>query len=380
VGATRRMVLAAFLFEACFFAMIGGSIGLIVGRVMAIGAERLVAGTVRSLYVTGEPDTLHLSWSAVLTGLGLSLVVSLLAALGPALAASRVAPVEAMARGRQEYVVAIRARHLLPGATVLFIIAAILTKLPPLGREPIAGYGSVLAAIAGTATTIPYIVRLTAAPRRLGVEACLAMSSLRAGIGRTSVLTAALGIAVAMTASVGIMVGSFRETLTVWLNSQLQADLYLRPAGTAGADRYPVMSAAIADAIQRIPGVAEVDRYRAYPIDYDGLPATLAGGEASRIIQLPMQHVLHGETRDSIRRKLNSGDYALISEPFANKHKVHPGSVLHRLLRRSSSESAASASSSARISIPFARVPRIAYSKGTSTASPPRFAYWRLRA
>jgi putative ABC transport system permease protein len=132
-----------------------------------------------------------------------------------------------------------------------------------------------------------------------------------------------------MTASVGIMVGSFRETLTIWLNSQLQADLYLRPAGAAGADRYPVMSAAIADAIQRIPGVAEVDRYRAYPIDYDGLPATLAGGETSRIVQLPMQHVVRGETRESIFDKLNSGDYAVVSEPFANKHNVQPASMLH---------------------------------------------------
>ena len=33
-----------------------------------------------------------------------------------------------------------------------------------------------------------------------------------------------------MMTSVGIMVGSFRQTV-VWMNDQLPADLYLRPAG-----------------------------------------------------------------------------------------------------------------------------------------------------
>ena len=118
--------------------------------------------------------------------------------------------------------------------------------------------------------------------RLLGVEALLAARSLRASLGRTSVLTAALATAVAMTASVGIMVGSFRETLAVWMDNQLKADFYLRPAGSSGADQYPTMSPDIADRIARLPGVASVDRFRAYPISYEGLPATLAGGESSR--------------------------------------------------------------------------------------------------
>jgi putative ABC transport system permease protein len=179
--------------------------------------------------------------------------------------------------------------------------------------------------LAGTAAAIPNIVEIFAAlssrliQRFFPVEALLAMRSLRASLGRTAVLTAALTTAVAMTASVGIMVGSFRETVALWMHSQLKADLYLKPAGSAAADRHPTMSVDIADRIAQLPGVASVDRFRAYPISYEGLPATLAGGESSTGVRF-----LPG----SDLTKFSTGDYAVVSEPFANKHNVHVGSTL----------------------------------------------------
>ena len=126
------------------------------------------------------------------------------------------------------------------------------------------------------------------------------MRSLRASIGRTSVLTAALATAVAMTAAIGIMVGSFRETVWVWMDNQLKADFYLRPAGAPAADQYPTMDAAIADRLATIPGVAAIDRFRAYPITFEGLPATFAGSETSRVPNLSGTRFLPGEDRAAI--------------------------------------------------------------------------------
>jgi putative ABC transport system permease protein len=132
-----------------------------------------------------------------------------------------------------------------------------------------------------------------------------------------------------MTASVGIMVGSFRETVWLWMDNQLKADFYLRPAGKAAADRHPTMSASIPDAIERLPGVAAVDRFRVYPIFYDGLPASLGGGETSKQQASAATRFLPGEDRNSILAKLPTGDYAIVSEPFANKHHVRVGDTLH---------------------------------------------------
>ncbi len=40
-------------------------------------------------------------------------------------------------------------------------------------------------------------------------------------------------VAVSVTVGVGIMVGSFRETVVVWLDSSLEADIYVSPPGFA---------------------------------------------------------------------------------------------------------------------------------------------------
>jgi putative ABC transport system permease protein len=329
LGATRTLIAVAFLTESLFFAIAGSLLGLVLGRIMAVGAVALIGKTIQSLYVSSEPSPIHLTLESAATGVALGVLVSLLAALAPAVEAAYVAPVEAMARGREEYNAAQRSLIAIWWGFLMLAIGAALTQAPAVHGQPIAAYLAVLLLIAGTASAIPTVVVLfsrfasQAIQRLLGTEAMLALRSLRASLGRTSVLTAALTTAVAMTASVGIMVGSFRQTLAVWMDNQLKADLYLRPAGSSSADRHPTMAATIADRIAQLPGVAKVDRFRAYPISYEGLPATLAGGESTSSTRF-----LPGENGDEILRTLPSGDYAIVSEPFANKHNVGVGSTI----------------------------------------------------
>jgi putative ABC transport system permease protein len=333
LGGTRSLVLTGFLAEALVFAIAGSVVGIALGRVLAIGAVKLIGNTVHSLYVSSEPSPVHLTLTVGLAGAALGIGMSLLAALSPAAEASHIAPVDAMARGREEYVIAMRSRRLFVTAVLLFCLAVAFCMLPPVGGRPLFAYISVVLLIAATASAAPAAVASFASSgsRFLGklmpVEALFALRALKASIGRTSVLTAALATAIAMTASVGIMVGSFRETVSVWLNNQLQADFYLRPAAPPGPDRHPTMDADIANRIERLPGVAGVDRFRAYRITYEGIPATLAGGESSKIRNLSTTKFLSGD-RDEILAKLETGDYAVVSEPFANKHQVHVGSIL----------------------------------------------------
>lgn len=334
LGATRLTIGIGFLGEALAVAIVGTLAGLLLGRLMAVGAVQLIGSTVQSLYVSSVPAPIGFSVSSVATGIGLGLGVSLLAALAPAFEAASIAPTEAMARGREQYVAALRSRRTLWWALGLLAFGTFAATRGPVWGKPLWAYLSVILLIGGTCLLIPNLISAFAATayglltRLLGVEALLALRSLRASIGRTSILMAALTTAVAMTAAIGIMVGSFRDTVSLWMENQLKADFYLRPAGSSGADHYPTMDARIADQLSALPGVAAVDRYRAYPITFESLPATFAGSETLRMPTAPGIRFLPGADRDQVLRTLPTGDYAIVSEPFANKHNVHVGTNL----------------------------------------------------
>jgi putative ABC transport system permease protein len=340
LGATRRTVMAAFLAEAAFFGVAGAVLGLAMGRLLAMGAVALIGNTVQMLYVSSEPAPIDLGPYDLVVGFATGIGISLVAALAPAIEASRVTPTEAMSRGRRELLARLNWKRNLAAGLVLMAFAALSAVQSPVEGRPLFGYLSAVLLIASAAALIPIGVAALSkllgklAQRAIGVEAFLAVRGLRAALNRTSVLVAALAIAVAMMASVGIMVGSFRETVALWMDNQLKADLYLRPAGSSAADRHPTIDPALADEIERLPGVAAVDRFRVYPIVYQGLPASLGGGETRKVQANSATYFLPGENRRRIFEQLPEGDNVIVSEPFANKHHVHPGDTLQLKLGR----------------------------------------------
>lgn len=334
LGATRGAVLFSFLLESAVFGVLGSLLGLLLGRLLAIGAVKLIGNTVEMLYVSSQPAPVAFTTGSIVTAFIIGIGVSLLSALAPSLEASRVVPVEAMARGRRDYIVRIRWRRFLAGAIAAAAFGVWAATRPPVGNRPLFGYVAAGLFVAAAALVIPIVINggsqllSQVVLQKLGVEAFLALRSVRGALQRTSVLTAALATAIAMMASVGIMVGSFRETVAIWMDGELRADFYLRPAGNSAADRHPTIDPAVADRIEQIPGVAAVDRFRVYPISYRGLPASLGGGETKKVEVNAATYFLPGENRSRIFKELPRGDNVIVSEPFANKHHVNAGSVI----------------------------------------------------
>jgi putative ABC transport system permease protein len=334
LGTSRAAVMVAFLFEAALFGIVGSLAALPLGRMLAAGAVGMLSTTVNALYVSSSPGAMALSAGSVILALVAGIGVALASALAPAREASMVPPTEAMARGRREFEVRVdRKRDALIGL-VLGVLGILAALAPPIGGKPLLGYLSALLFVASAALAAPLVVyRATSAGsielrRLLGVEALLASRSLGGSLRRTSVLVAALATAIAMMTSVGIMVGSFRQTVLTWLDSELPADLYLAPAGAMGGDLHPTIAPEVADRIAATPGVESVSRLRAYEIPYQGLPASLAGASQGR--NAPRQNLTFLSRRPSadILRELAAGNNAVVSEPFANKHHVKAGDAI----------------------------------------------------
>ncbi len=61
LGASRTAVVSAFLGEAACFGVVGGLVGIVLGRLLAVGAVRLLGATVDNLYVSSTPAPIHLT-------------------------------------------------------------------------------------------------------------------------------------------------------------------------------------------------------------------------------------------------------------------------------------------------------------------------------
>jgi putative ABC transport system permease protein len=331
LGASRATVLAAFIGEAASLGLIGALIGLPLGRVMASGAVKLMSATVEALYVSSQPGQIALGADSIALALIVGVGVAVASAYSPAREASLVAPVEAMARGRREYAARVHKLRDLAIAVVLALCAIAASRAPAVAGKPLFGYLATLLVIAASALAIPAVVDLTtrlltrALGAILGVEASLASQSLSASLRRTSVLVGALSTAIAMMTAVGIMVGSFRETVRLWMNDQVPADLYVRAAGVPAADRHPSLSLEFADKIAHLPGVATVDRLRDYEISYEGMPAGLASAEIETHRAYHQSKFLSGRATEDVLEELRDKNAVVVSEPFANKHHVRRG-------------------------------------------------------
>jgi putative ABC transport system permease protein len=334
LGASRRAVLVAFLGEAAVFGLAGAAFGLPVGRAMAAGAVKLMAATVESLYVSSRPGSIELSAWSVTLAFVIGVGVAIVSAFSPAREASLVSPVEAMARGRREYAARVDKSRDLWFAFILGILAAAASRLPAIEGKPVFGYLAAVLLVAASALAIPAFTDAVISRssrwlgKILGVEALLASESLSASLGRTSVLVGALSTAIAMMTSVGIMVGSFRETVLMWMNDRLPADLYLRPAGEPAPDRHPTVSLELADKISKLPGIAGVDRLRAYEISYDGMPATLASVDLSALRSDHQSNFFSGRPTEQVLSQIRNTDAVVVSEPFTYKHHVRAGDTI----------------------------------------------------
>src|SRR5437660_7465253 len=334
LAATRGAILLAFLGEAACFGVAGSLLALPLGRGLASVAVRLLSMTVESLYVSSTPGSAALNLPSAILGVMIGIAVAVVSALSPAREASLVSPVEAMARARREYIARVHKTRDLWIALAMALAAGLASRMPAVEGKPLFGYLSAILLIGASVFAIPaFVDRLSTLSSNLlgrcfGVEALLASRSLAGSLRRTSVLVGALATAIAMMTAVGIMVGSFRQTVVVWMGDQLPADLYLRPAGSAAADRHPTLSSGLEEEIAKLPGVAVVDRLRAYEINFENMPATLASADLNVPRVYHNSDFFSGRPKEQVLAELRDSNTVIVSEPFTYKHHLKAGDSL----------------------------------------------------
>ncbi|EEP70527.1 hypothetical protein MCAG_00854 [Micromonospora sp. ATCC 39149] len=258
LGARRRQLIGSVLVEAALVGLAASAAGAALGVGIAVSLPRLARDTAMGDLGLGAVTVPPL---AVLTSIALGAAVTVVAAIGPALRASRIPPVAAL----REMSASDRplTKLTVTGSVIGAVGVALLVLAFADGTDDIAlgtVLGGVLASFVGAALLTPFIARPTvtligrlfawSAPGRLG--------RLNAGRNprRTASTAAALMVGVAVVTAVGIVLTSATVSLRRTGADHFRADLILtEPTST---ERPQTFDPAILDRIRAVPGVAAV--------------------------------------------------------------------------------------------------------------------------
>jgi putative ABC transport system permease protein len=336
LGTSASQVFAAFLFEGLVFGAVGSVAGIALGRGLAWLILKLIGRTINALYVNSTPEAIDLTPGIIAAGIAVGTILSLLSAIQPSIEAAQLRPSlllsGAVWRRRRDHVqtpAPYRAQIII--AIICFVIAVLLSRLPAWNGIALAGYAAVLFVVAGFSALAALIVtgasRLLRTPYRaaFGIVGELASASIPASLRRTSIASAALSLAIGMMVAVALMVGSFRETVRVWVDQTVSSDLWLRPAkGLSNADSALFPNAISAD-LAKIPFIAAFDRARGRDVLYDDDRVLLASGDfavAARFGDLPM--IAPPKQSDALRNAI-ARDGVVVSESFSLKYNKGVG-------------------------------------------------------
>jgi len=322
LGTSATQIFGAFVLEGFVFGAIGSVAGIALGRGLAWLILRMIGRTINALYVSSTPEAIVLTPGIIAAGVAVGTILSLLSAIQPSIEAAQLRPNLLFSNARKT-----RPRMTpVVIAIACFIIAAFLSRLPSWNGIAVAGYAAVLFVVAGFSALAPMIVtaasNLLRAPYRamFGIVGELASASIPASLRRTSIASAALSLAIGMMVAVALMVGSFRETVRVWVDQTVSSDLWLRPSkGLSNADAAVFPNAISAD-LAKVPFIAAFDRARGRGASYADATVTVGSGDfdvAARFGDLPM--IAPRKSSEALRNAIAKNG-VVVSESFALKY------------------------------------------------------------
>jgi putative ABC transport system permease protein len=258
VGASRKQMIGSVLIEAIVIGLVASVLGLGAG----VGVGALLAFAFGQLGGGLEMASVGIPAAAVISSFVVGLLVTVVAAVLPALRASRIPPVAAM----QD--VATPDRPLTKVTVTGAIVGAAGGSLLGFGLSGNAGddwtlwtiLGGVLVTFIGVALLTPLVSRpvVSLLGRIFSWSVPGKLGRLNSGRNprRTAITAAALMVGIALVTGVTVILDSAKSSLTKLAENTINAELVI--SGVQSGPRPPSFDAAVLDQTKAIPGVRAV--------------------------------------------------------------------------------------------------------------------------
>ncbi|WP_062294043.1 ABC transporter permease [Demequina phytophila] len=270
IGVSGRQLRTMILLEALVIAVVASTVGIALGYLGALGLSAVVEAVSGNIF-----GTVTLPLDALLWGYALGALVTLIAALMPAIHASTISPMEALRESATESKKPLRLRNIVGGALALLGVLAIVVGLYMDVPRPYVyvGAGAMVLIIGVTLLAAQVLVPLayglkTLLTRLFRVDGKLAANNIRREPRRSANTAAALMIGVMLLALVSTFTESLKSVVTDQFASS-DADFFV--LSTQGA-----IPAGAIDTLESQDGVAFVTSTGIDSAQYDGVGYAVA--------------------------------------------------------------------------------------------------------
>lgn len=329
LGMTRREIFLMILLEALLLGALGVLLGLGLGVLLGRGAVQLVTQTVNDLFFVVAVREVEIPASTLVKGALLGLAAALIGAAFPAWEATSVPPAGAFMRSNVEE----RTQRAIPWLSLAGVVAMLAgagLMLPEWSL--VVTFAGLFLSVIGMALLTPALTLLLmkGAARMVqgrGMLLRMAPRTVMRSLSRIAVAVAALMIAVSVIIGVGVMIGSFRQTVVLWLDDVLQADIFISPPTLNSSRADMALDPALLERMAAFPGVVDVATTRG--VDVVGV----VGEQIVPIRLVALSRDLSGPQR---RYRSAIGDWRqtwdavrqgsiVINEPMANRFDLRVG-------------------------------------------------------
>ena len=326
LGATRRQVLSSVMIEA----LVIGTVASIVGLLFGLGLAKALNSLLVSFGIDLPQTSTVFKARTVIVSLIVGILITLLAALRPALRSTRVPPIAAVREGAllppsrfARFGQAGSAATLL-SAVALMLVALFVGGLSTGTRLLGVGLGAV-GLFLGVSMLAPRLVPPLAgllgwpATRFGGAAGKLARGNATRNPARTASTASALMIGLTLVTLVGVLAAGLRTRFQSGVNQAFVANY-----AVTATDNFTPISVVSEHAIGGVPGVIDVSGVRAGAGKAFGSRINLTGvaPNVSRVIHVDWTH---GSPQTPT--ELGS-DGAFVSKAYAQAKHLHVGSSL----------------------------------------------------
>ncbi len=333
LGVERSSVERMFLGEAVVMGVIGSAAGIGLGFFLAAGAERMMSDVAAKVfgYMTTQRQPIF-RWDYAVASFTIGVFASLLGALMPSRAASRLNPILALHNIETRQRENVLGRTRMVSGFAMVVAGMALIRFAPLKVGLYFQFSYSLLVLLGLILLLPKLSEWTARllrplmDRAFGSEGVIAVDTMIQAPRRTSATVGALMIGLMFVFSTGAYVSSYQRAVSRWMDRKINPDLFIATSDMARSRTYH-FSEELSRKISALPGVKRIENVRFIFLPYEGDSVALVTIEMDGWFAR-VSDVIEGADEAEAREKMIRGEGVLIARNFANRYTLGVGDRL----------------------------------------------------